>query len=260
MRRLSALLLILTSLAAGPALADSRIFIAGDSTAAHYGQERYPQLGWGMVLACNLDGAVTVENRAAGGRSTKSYIAEGRFDALFRDIAAGDTLLVQFGHNDTTIAKPERYTPLPDFRINLLRFIATAREKGTRPVLLTPVAIRSFDRGVLQETLGDYAAMTRAVARETGTPLIDLAADSRAYFQTIGEEPSKAFYLHYGREAGYPRWPEGIQDDIHFSEIGARAVASLVAARLQVLALPVSALVRPLSPINPPTLGGPTCP
>lgn len=260
MRRLSALFLALTSLVTGPALADGRIFIAGDSTAAQYGPERYPQLGWGMVLACNLDGTVMVENRAAGGRSTKSYIAEGRFDALFRDIAAGDTLLVQFGHNDTTVAKPERYTTLPDFRVNLLRFIATAREKGARAVLLTPVAIRSFDQGVLQETLGEYAAVTRAVARETATPLIDLAADSRAYFQTIGEEPSKAFYLHYAKEAGYPRWPDGTRDDVHFSEIGARTVASLVAARLQALNLPVSAHILPLSAINPPTLGGPTCP
>ncbi|MFV3075623.1 rhamnogalacturonan acetylesterase [Niveispirillum fermenti] len=252
--------LTLAFLVAVPAPAQApRIFIAGDSTAAQYGPDRYPQMGWGMVLACNLEGGIAVENRAAGGRSTKSFIAEGRFDAIARDLAPGDTLLIQFGHNDETIAKPERYTPVPDFRINLLRFIAMARDKGAQPVLLTPVAIRRFDQGVMLESLADYANATRAVARETATPLIDLNADSRAYFQMLGEGPSKGYFLHYGKEYGHPRWPDGIQDDVHFNETGARAVASLVAWRLKGLNLPVSAHVRPLPPGNPATRGGPAC-
>lgn len=260
MRGWAAGALALLVLACPGAMAQGRIFIAGDSTAAHYGPERYPQMGWGMALACNLDGTIPVENRAMGGRSTKSFIAEGRFDAISRDIAAGDTLLIQFGHNDATVAKPERFTPLADFRVNLLRFIAMAREKGARAVLLTPVTVRRFQDGTIPESFPDYAAVTRAVAVETGAPLIELGHDSRAYFQALGDDPSKAFYLHYGKEAGYPRWPDGIQDDVHFSEIGARAVAALVAARLKALNLPISAHVRPLSAANPPTLGGPTCP
>lgn len=253
------------SLLSAPAALAERIFIAGDSTAAHYAPDRYPQMGWGMALACNLDGAVTVENRAMGGRSTKSFIAEGRFDAIAKDIGAGDTLLIQFGHNDANQAKEERYTPLPDFRVNLLRFISMAREKGARAVLLTPVARRSFtDDGGINDSFPAYATVTRAVARETGTPLIDLGYDSRVYVHTLGAEPAKAYFLHYSKEqaqaAGYARWPDGIADDTHFSEIGARAMASLVATRLKELNLPVSAHVNPLPAANPPVLGGPTCP
>ncbi|MFV3128742.1 rhamnogalacturonan acetylesterase [Niveispirillum sp. KHB5.9] len=247
---------------AGPAAqAGERIFIAGDSTAANYGVDRYPQMGWGMALACNLDGTVGVENRAMGGRSTKSFIAEGRFDAIAKDIAAGDTLLIQFGHNDANQAKEERYTPLPAFRINLLRFISMAREKGAQAVLLTPVAMRKYNPdGSIIDSFPDYADVARTVARETATPLIDLGYDSRVYVQGLGAEPAKAYYLHYGKEAGYARWPDGIADDVHFSEIGARAMASLVAARLKELNLPVSAHVKPLPAANPPTLGWPTCP
>ncbi|OYQ33656.1 hypothetical protein CHU95_14915 [Niveispirillum lacus] len=252
-------------LLSAPAAMAERIFIAGDSTAAHYAPDRYPQMGWGMALACNLDGTVTVENRAMGGRSTKSFIAEGRFDAIAKDIAAGDTLLIQFGHNDANQAREERYTPLPAFRVNLLRFIAMAREKGAQPVLLTPVARRSFaPDGSINDSFATYAEVTRAVARETGTPLIDLGYDSRVYVHGLGPEPAKAYFLHYSKEqaqaAGYTRWAEGIADDTHFSEKGARAMASLVATRLQALPLPVSAKVRPQPAANPPTLGGPTCP
>lgn len=248
-----------------PAAMAERVFIAGDSTAANYAADRYPQMGWGMALACNLDKSVTVENRAMGGRSTKSFIAEGRFDAIAKDIAAGDTLLIQFGHNDANQAKEERYTPLPDFRVNLLRFISMAREKGARAVLLTPVARRSFkEDGSINDSFGTYAEVTRAVARETGTPLIDLGYESRVYVQALGAEPAKAYFLHYSKEqaqaAGYTRWADGVSDDTHFSEKGARAMASLVAARLKDLKLPVSAHVTPLPAANPPTLGGPVCP
>lgn len=261
MRLLSTLMTTLSLLClCATVQAAPRIFIAGDSTAAHYGPERYPQMGWGMVLACHLPADITVINRAMGGRSTKSFIAEGRYDALAAELAPGDVLLIQFGHNDTTIAKPERYTPVPDFRVNLLRFIAMARSKGATPVLLTPVAIRQFEAGVMAESLTPYANATRAVATETGAALIDLNLLSRIYFTGIGEEPSKAYYLHYDKGAGYKRWPDGIADNVHFSEIGARAVAALVAARLRELPLPFAASVRPGTPANPPTLGNADCP
>lgn len=260
-RPLPVLLLSLSVLAVPPSLAQSRIFIASDSTAANYKTDRYPQMGWGMVLKCSLDETVTVENRAIGGRSTKTFIGEGRFDAIAKDMAPGDTLLIQFGHNDQNDKKPERYTPVPEFKVNLLRFIAMAREKGARSVLITPVAIRRFDEeGRIGESVAPYAQATREVAAATATPLIDLNYDSRLYLQQVGAEASKAYYLHYPKEAGYPQWPDGISDDVHFSEKGARAMAALVARRLQELSLPVSAHVRPAKADDPATRGDATCP
>ena len=87
-----------------------QVFIAGDSTAAEYGPERYPQLGWGMVLPCAFDRDVTVRNIAKGGRSTKSFISQGFFGRIERDIRAGDVLLIQFGHNDAKSDDPVRAT------------------------------------------------------------------------------------------------------------------------------------------------------
>ncbi len=247
-------------LLATPALAEGKIFIAGDSTAASYKPDRFPQMGWGMVLKCSLDASQSVENRAMGGRSTKTFIGEGRFDAIAKDISTGDTLLIQFGHNDANDKKPERYTPIPEFKTNLLRFIAMAREKGATPVLITPVAIRRFDeKGAIGESLTPYANATREVAHATATPLIDLNYDGRVYMQKVGVEPSKTYYLHYPKEAGYKQWPDGVSDDVHFSEKGARAIAALVAGRLKALGLPVSTHVTPLSPDDPVVLGNDAC-
>lgn len=261
-RPLPTLLFLSLALAATPsALAQSRIFIASDSTAANYKPDRYPQMGWGMVLKCSLDETVTVENRAIGGRSTKTFIGEGRFDAIAKDIAPGDTLLIQFGHNDQNDKKPERYTPVPEYKVNLMRFIAMAHEKRANPVLITPVAIRRFDAaGLIGESVAPYVQATREVAAATATPLIDLNYDSRAYLQRVGAEPSKTYYLHYPKEAGYPQWPDGISDDVHFSEKGARAMAALVAHRLHELSLPVAAHVVPANADDTATRGDATCP
>jgi lysophospholipase L1-like esterase len=83
--------------------------VAGDSTVQTYDVVHYPQAGWGQFLACGLKPGAVVINRAIGGRSTKSFIAEGRWDRLMAEIKPGDTVLIQFGHNDATKAKPERY-------------------------------------------------------------------------------------------------------------------------------------------------------
>ncbi|WP_035707664.1 rhamnogalacturonan acetylesterase [Niveispirillum irakense] len=258
-RHLCAAVLTMTALA-GPASAEGHIFIASDSTAADYKPDWYPQMGWGMLLKCNLTDGVKVENRAIGGRSTKTFISEGRFDAIAHDITPGDTLLIQFGHNDTNDKKPERFTPVPEYKVNLQRFVAMARDKGAVPVLITPVALRRFDdNGAIGESLTPYVEATREIAHATATPLIDLNYDSRVYFQQVGAEASKAYYMNFDKEAGYARWPDGLSDNVHFSELGARAVAALVAKRLKELNLPISTHVAPVPAENPPRLGNPSC-
>ncbi len=90
-----------------------QVFIAGDSTAAEWGPEFYPQFGWGMVLKCAFDDGVTVRNYARSGRSSKSFIEEGQFARIEREMKAGDTLLIQFGHNDQKVGDPSRELNLP---------------------------------------------------------------------------------------------------------------------------------------------------
>jgi len=152
----------------GPAPRPSpmRIFIAGDSTAQDYKADRYPQSGWGTMLRCAVAANVSVENRAIGGRSTNSFIREGRLDTIAADLRKGDTLLIQFGHNDASVDKPERFTSIDQYEANLRRFLAVATHAGAKAVILTPVARRDFKDGVEQPSFPTYAEAARRVAAE----------------------------------------------------------------------------------------------
>ena len=261
MRRLAAVLALVLLAACHTVPAQpTKILIASDSTAASYPPSRYPEMGWGMVLACWLDPSVQVVNLARGGRSTKSFRVEGLWDALLAQVSPRDTVLIQFGHNDASANRPERYTePTAEYPANLRRFVADVRARGGQPVLVTPVAQRRFENGRMVETHGPYAAAVKQVARETRTPLIDLNADSQAYFTRVGEEPSKRYFLFYA-PGEVAHFPDGKSDGVHFNERGARAAAALVAQRLRALRLPVSRRVRPVTLASePPVRGGPAC-
>jgi lysophospholipase L1-like esterase len=238
-----------------------RIFIASDSTAQDYKADKYPQSGWGTMLRCAVDPGIIVENRAIGGRSTKSFMAEGRLDGIARDIRAGDTLLIQFGHNDANTAKPERYTPIPDYEANLKRFIAVATTAKARAVLLTPVTRRAFENGHVTRSFPTYSDAARRVAAETHTPIIDLAALSERWIDGVGYDASARYYLHYTGAAGAPGFPTGVEEDTHFSELGARRIADIVATSLGRLKLPIARHVhggRPALTRAQPA-GGPAC-
>src|SRR5690606_38909461 len=123
--RIATLLLLAVPLLAGAATPPRRVFIAADSTAAGYGPERAPRNGWGQHLQGFLDpGAFEVRNHAIGGRSSRSFIAEGRLDAIARELRRGDVLLVQFGHNDAKQEDPGRYTePREEYPRWLMRYV-----------------------------------------------------------------------------------------------------------------------------------------
>ena len=238
-----------------------RIFVAGDSTAAVYGPERYPQTGWAMVLQCGLRDAV-VFDYAKAGRSTKSFLAEGRLDEIAAQLLPGDTFLIGFGHNDEKADDPSRFTdPDGDFRTYLKIYIDTVRKHGAMPVLLTPVTRRSFEGGAVVDTHAIYADAVRAVASETKTPLIDLDGVSRAWVSAIGREQAKKYYLYVTPGDRYPWFPAGSEDDTHFTELGARAIANLVAGELLKLNLPISRHVLKVRPAlsRPVGVGGPFC-
>ncbi len=258
MRWLGAAAMIALTGAADPV--PPRIFIASDSTAQDYKPEKYPQSGWGTMLRCAAPG-VTIENRAIGGRSTNSFIREGRLDKIAADLRKGDTLLIQFGHNDASIDKPERYTTIDQYKANLRRMIDVAKTAGARAVILTPVARRDFRSGVEQPSFPTYADAAREVAKATHTPLLDLGKASQAMVQAAGPDASKAYYLHYDGAAGAPGYPNGVSDDTHFSELGARKIADLVAVGLKATRLPVARRITPHVPALTRTTpaGGPSC-
>src|SRR5512139_1505791 len=130
------------------------IFLAGDSTMAAKRSEKRPETGWGECLQQFFDStSVIVENHAKNGRSTRTFIAESLWQAIVDSLKSGDYVFIQFGHNDKSQQKPERYSSPEDFRENLKRFVRDVRDKKAIPVLLTPVVRRRFNaRGEFYDT------------------------------------------------------------------------------------------------------------
>ena len=210
-----------------------RIFICGDSTAASYRDEETRMAGWGQLLGEDLPG-VSVVNLAMAGRSTKTFLAEDRLQPA-DNAAPGDLILIQFAHNDENEKKPERYTaPWTEFQENLRSFIRFARERSAVPVLLTPICMRIWQDGKLRQTHGEYPAAMRAVAEETQTPLIDLYAESFRIVESLGEEGSKALFMHFSPGED-PMYPEGLQDNAHTRRAGAERFAAAAAQGLKAL-------------------------
>ncbi len=213
-----------------------KVYLIGDSTMSIKQVKAYPETGWGMPFTAFFDETVTVDNRAQNGRSTKTFIAENRWQPVVSELHAGDYVFIQFGHNDEVPTK-KSYTPEPEFVANLKRFVSETRSHKGQPILLTPVARRKFDdAGKIEETHAAYAELVRGVARETNTPLIDLDRTSQALLQQFGVENSKLLFNHLA-PGEHPNYPEGREDNTHFSELGARRMAELVLADMRTLKL-----------------------
>ncbi|MCB2409685.1 rhamnogalacturonan acetylesterase [Hymenobacter lucidus] len=228
-------LLALLAFAAPPA-AGIKVYLIGDSTMSNKEEKAFPETGWGMPFRYFFDETVTVDNRAQNGRSTKSFLAENRWQPVANDLKPGDYVFIQFGHNDEVPTKAN-YTPEADFRANLLRFVLETRAKKATPVLLTPVARRKFDAaGKIEETHAVYATIVRSLAQEQKVALIDLDAESQALLQQFGVENSKLLFNHLA-PGEHPNYPAGRDDNTHFSELGARKMAQLVLADIRTLKL-----------------------
>ncbi|MBX3298723.1 MAG: rhamnogalacturonan acetylesterase [Acidobacteria bacterium] len=207
------------------------IFLAGDSTCAEKLPEKRPETGWGEMLGKYFkDGSVRIENRAMNGRSTKTFIAEGRWQKILDDMRPGDWVFVQFGHNDESKEKGERYTPPDAFRGNLARFVTDVRERKGNIVLLTPVMRRKFDKDgkFVDQHPKEYPEAFRSVAAEYKVPLIDMHRKSEALLVRLGPEASRQLFLQL-KPGENPNYPNGIEDNTHFDPAGAEQMASLVA-------------------------------
>ena len=204
------------------------IWMIGDSTMCLYDSSRFPLTGWGMPFAEYFDSTVMIKNEARGGRSTRTFIAENRWQPIVDNLSEGDYVLIQFGHNDESESYPDRYTPPEDYRKNLVKFITESRDKKAVPVLLTPVSRRKFDSaGNALETHAVYSKVVHEVADQYKVSLIDLDQMSIALLQEYGTENSKLLFMQL--EPGEnPDYPLGIHDNTHFNAYGARHVAELV--------------------------------
>lgn len=205
------------------------VYLAGDSTCAAKVAEKRPETGWGEMMQQYFDPSkAVIENDAQNGRSTKTFISEGRWQAIVDKLKKGDWVFVQFGHNDSAKEKGERYTPPDSYRANLIRFIEDVKAKHANIVLLTPAMRRRFDNnGKFYDTHGEYPVIVREAAKEKKVPLIDMHRKSEALIKRYGVEGSRALFLQLkpGENANYPN---GIEDNTHFVPKGAEEMARLV--------------------------------
>jgi lysophospholipase L1-like esterase len=213
---------------------DITIRLIGDSTMAVKKSNRHPETGWGEALQDLFNNHARVKNYAVNGRSSKSFIDEGHWQAVVDSLKPGDFVFIQFGHNDEKFQDSNRYTnPTTIYRLNLMRLIQDTREKRANPILFTPIVRRNYNEfGVLMDTHGLYPSVVREVARDYGVPLIDLQLLTEQLVLSLGESNSKKLFLwlESGENENYP---EGVQDNTHLNRRGAERVAGLVAQEIK---------------------------
>ncbi len=208
------------------------IFYIGDSTVAHNTMDSYPQTGMSQGMDRFLTRDVHMASHAKNGRSTKSFLDEGRFEPVRAQMRAGDFLFIQFGHNDEK-ADPARHTdPETSYRDNLRLFIRAAKAVGAHPLLITPIARRLFDEQgeFLSGSHGAYPDAMRAVGEEEQVPVADLTALTESWLPTVGDEESKPLFM----------WPK---DNTHLKPEGAIRMASFLAQCLKELGEPYANLL-----------------
>ncbi len=205
------------------------LFLVGDSTMAD--KEKLvesPERGWGQLFPTYLDSTkVVVANYARNGRSTHSFITEGRWNMVLDRLSKGDIVIIQFGHNDTKRSDPNRFASITDYRSNLLRMVKETKAKGAIPVLATSIARRKYDHnGVPVQAHGGYVEAMRDVARFTGVTLLDMNAATTQWLQDMGVEQTKKYFMHV--EPGiYSGIPDGKKDNTHLQENGALQVGRI---------------------------------
>lgn len=247
--------LVLPVLAWAQAPSDTiTVFMIGDSTMANKPLDKENQeRGWGQMLPMFFEGAIKVDNHAVNGRSSKSFIDEGRWEKVREKIRPGDYVIIQFGHNDEKAKSADRYTvPGGTFDANLKKFVNETREKGATPILMNSIVRRNFpangiaaaqtdDRqktwkkglenypaegDTLVDTHGDYRIAPRNVAEEMGVAFIDMNTLTHELVQGLGRENSRMLYM-WMPVGVYEFAPEGRIDNTHLNVLGGIIVSRL---------------------------------
>ena len=226
-----------------PALVMDKIILVGDSVMA-------PNSGWGALFCAeHVASSVACLNLGRGSRSTRSYRAEGSWSEALAEASVkgyqGVYVLIGFGHNDAhaPAASPDRWTELDrEFPDNLRRFVEELRAVGAHPVLTTPIARRTFEGARIVNKIAPYSDKVKAVAAETGTPLIDLNAISLRMYETMGAETAERYAEAPRNAPPTPNAPAAADapgyrftrkfDNIHLGDQGAPIFASVMAREL----------------------------
>ncbi len=230
------------------------VYLVSDSTVQTYEPIFYPQTGWGEVF-CRFFGTLTeekececsypqartyvteeliIENRSIGGRSSRSFYEEGKWDEVLEQICPGDYVFVQWGHNDNTAVRPNRYVPSDQFEEWMQFYVDGTKQRGGICVLVTPVARYHYEKDsdgkvhFISDFEG-YRQVMLKMAKEQHLPLIDLTQRSLALCDQAGEEGAAAFFLRLQPGETDGHYKEGVSDSTHLQRYGALKFAQCVA-------------------------------
>lgn len=197
-----------------------KILLAGDSTVTDQPSGDYAS--WGQILPAFISNH-PIANHARGGETIKSFIFSLRWDKLTSNIRVGDIVLVQFGHNDSKSQWPRTYLAHDGAYPEYLRaLVADVRQRGGRPVLISPVARRRFDSiGKIINTHKGYDEAVKNVAMQLGVPFIDLTKETTLFYESLGPDKSKLAFGNNGNDA------------THHNYYGAYVIAGMVAKSLK---------------------------
>ncbi|MCW1884936.1 GDSL-type esterase/lipase family protein [Luteolibacter flavescens] len=196
------------------AWAKPTLYIIGDSTVRNH---TAGQKGWGDPLVAHFDPAgIEVVNRAIGGRSSRTFLTEGRWDAVMANLRAGDFVLMQFGHNDggpinddrcraslkgtgdetediirKTDGKPET---VRSYGWYLRKYIADTKEKGATPIVLSPIPRNIWKGGSITRDTDGYSLWARQSAEKEGATFIDFHSLLADRYQPLGKERTTAIF------------------------------------------------------------------
>lgn len=213
------------------------LYIIGDSTVQNGSGKGADSLwGWGsfMNLYFNTD-KIEIQNHAKGGRSSRTFITEGRWDSIMKTMKKGDYVLMQFGHNDggeladTLRARgtikgignesKDIYNPIR--KVNetvytyghyMRKYANEAKAKGAIPIIVSPVPRFKFDdKNKINKD--QYGVWAQEVAKQTGVYFLDLNTMVIEKYEKLGSEKVKAFFP---------------KDHTHTNEAGATLNAELV--------------------------------
>ncbi len=195
-------------------------YIIGDSTVRNGdGSGRNGQWGWGSFIADYFDTAkISISNQAIGGRSSRTFITEGRWDKIMATLKKGDYVIMQFGHNDasplddTARARgtirgigndsSEIYNPIRKMKETVYsygwymrKYVRETKSKGAIPIICSLVPRNNWKDGKVTRSADSYALWAEQVAKEEGAYFINLNELVAAKYDEMGEEAVKPFFV-----------------------------------------------------------------
>lgn len=200
------------------------VFLTGDSTCAPYSDSDRPKYGWGEKFGEYVQGC-KVENKAVGGKSTKTFISGGQWAKLLKSVGKGDVVLIQFGHNDeNTTASDNRGTTPEEYYNNLCKMITDVQSKSATAVILTPICRLSYTDGIPNYTHKTYPEYAKKAAADHSVILLDIEQSTYEWLGRLGEEAARLRFMIS---------VEGSNDTTHLTEMGAIEIAEIVAKAMK---------------------------